>query len=213
MKENFARLTLVTNKGHLSVQEYLKFIELCVKAGVTAVQLREKLLLYEDLQYFGQLLKNLLDLNGIPLIINDNIDLCLQLDASGVHLGQTDGDPIKARSMLGPDKIIGLSVNNFPQIANSNNLPIDYIGVGAIFSTKNKPDIETIWGLEGLKKVSQLASHRIIVIGGIEESNALSAINSGANGIAGIGVFHDAADPYQTTQNLIKIINKAHYVK
>lgn len=213
MKENFQRLTLVTNKGHLSVQEYIKFIGLCVKAGVTAIQLREKLLPYKDLRYFGQLLKTFLDLNNIPLIINDNIDLCLQLDASGVHLGQKDGDPAKARYILGPDKIIGLSVNNFTQIENSNNLPIDYIGVGAIFYTKNKPDIETIWGVEGLKKASLLASHRIIVIGGIEENNALSVINAGASGIAGISVFHDAADPYQTTQSLIKIINKAHYAK
>jgi thiamine-phosphate pyrophosphorylase len=213
MKEDFWQLVLVTNKGHLPVKNYLELVELCVKAGITSVQLREKSLPNEDLLHFGKSLKNLLDSSNIPLIINDSIDLCRELDASGIHLGQSDGDPVKTRKILGPDKIIGLSVNTMAQVENSNSLPLDYIGLGAIFSTKNKPDIETIWGLDNLKKASLIASHPIVAIGGIDERNALSAISSGAKGLAAIGVFHDAADPSLTTQKLFKMMNEAYHAK
>ncbi|MBS0350724.1 MAG: thiamine phosphate synthase [Proteobacteria bacterium] len=210
MKNNFHRLTLITNKGELPTQAYLKFVELCVNAGVTCVQLREKLLSRKKLLYFGQSLKNLLDLNNIPLIINDHIDLCVQLNAAGVHLGQSDGDPIKARSILGSSKLIGLSVNTLQQVQSSNFLPLDYIGIGAIFPTKNKFDIETIWGVAGLKKALKIAAHPIIAIGGINENNIFSVINCGVQGVAAIGAFHDAADPYLATKKLITIINEVN---
>ncbi|AFJ42904.1 thiamine phosphate synthase [Francisella orientalis] len=210
MKENFWQLTLVTNKGNIPTAPYLECIEVCLKAGITCVQLREKSLPGEDLLDFGSSLKRLLDLYNVPLIVNDNVDLCIKLSAFGVHLGQSDTTIEKARSILGADKIIGLSVNTIEQIQNSRTLPIDYIGVGAIFPTNNKPDVETIWGLSGLRQASLIPSHPIIAIGGIDESNTFSVINSGANGIAAIGAFHQAADPFLTTKNLIKIINEAN---
>lgn len=209
MKERFHLLTLVTNKGNAPTEPYLQFIKACVKAGVTCVQLREKSLSHKELFQFGFSLKCLLDKSEIPLIINDDVDLCIKLDASGVHLGQSDTEIRKARSILGLNKIIGLSVNTIQQVQNSNKQPIDYIGVGAIFPTNNKPDIETIWGLDGLKKTSLIASHPIMTIGGIDENNALSVINGGASGIAAIGAFHNAKDPFLATQNLIKIIKEA----
>ena len=210
MKENFWQLTLVTNKGNTPTAPYLEFIEVCLKAGITCVQLREKSLLHEDLWDFGSSLKRLLDLYNVPLIVNDDIDLCIKLCAFGVHLGQSDTEVTKARSTLGPDKIIGLSVNTIEQIQNSLTLPIDYIGVGAIFPTHNKPDVGTIWGLSGLNQASLVSSHHIVAIGGIDESNAFSVINSGADGIAAIGAFHDSKDPFLTTKNLIKIIKEAN---
>src|SRR3989338_7366763 len=202
MKVGTHTLTLVTNKKDLPTQAYLELIEGCVKAGVSCVQLREKSLNYKELLSFGRSLKELLDSKNIPLIINDHLDLCLDLDASGVHLGQGDGDPVKARSMLGPDKIIGLTVNTMTQVENSNALPIDYIGLGAIFPTKNKPDIENIWGLEGLKKASLSAAHPIIAIGGIDHSNVLSVLNSGAEGVAAIAALHPPADPMLLAQQM-----------
>ena len=210
MKENFLQVTLVTNKGNTPRAHYLEFIELCLKAGVTCVQLREKSLLHEDLLDFGNSLKSLLDLYKVPLIVNDDIDLCIKLSAFGVHLGQADTEVTKARSALGQDKIIGLSVNTIQQIQKSLTLPIDYIGVGAIFPTHNKPDVETIWGLSGLRQASLLSSHPIVAIGGIDESNAFSVINSGANGIAAIGAFHNSKNPFLTIKNLIKIIKEVN---
>lgn len=208
MKENFWQLTLVTNKGSAPAAHYLEFIEVCLKAGITCVQLREKSLPGEDLLDFGSSLKRLLDLYNVPLIVNDDIDLCIKLRAFGVHLGQSDTEVTKARSVLGADRIIGLSVNTIEQIQNSLTLAVDYIGVGAIFPTNNKPDVETIWGLSGLGQASLVSSRPIVAIGGIDESNAFSVINSGADGIAAIGAFHQAADPFLTTKNLIKIIKE-----
>lgn len=202
------QLILVTHKGASSTSAYLERIARCIQGGVTSVQLREKSLSSEELLNFGRALKNLLDSNNIPLIVNDHIDLCLQLDAAGVHLGQSDGDPLEARAKLGPQKIIGLSVNTIAQIETANALSLDYIGVGAIFPTQNKSDIKTIWGLEGLKKASIMSSHPIVAIGGVTPSNALSVLQAGAKGIAAIGAFHDVVDPYLSTQHFINTINE-----
>ena len=210
MKENFLQLMLVTNKGNTPTVPYLEFIEACLKGGVTCVQLREKSLLHEDLLYFGSALKRLMDVYNVPLIVNDDIDLCIKLRACGVHLGQADTEITKARSVLGSDKIIGLSVNTMVHIQNSLTLPIDYIGVGAIFPTNNKPNIETMWGLDGLNHAFLVSSRPIVAISGIDESNAFSVINSGANGIAAIGAFHQAKDPFLTTKNLINIIKEGN---
>jgi thiamine-phosphate pyrophosphorylase len=208
MRENFLKLMLLTNKSNLPIDPYLKFVEKCIDGGVTCVQLREKSLSKDEIIHFGKLLKELLDSKNVPLIINDDIDLCLEIKASGVHLGQSDGCIKKARSAL-PDKIIGLSVNTKKQVQDSKLESIDYIGIGAIFETSTKPDIENIWGLEGLKEASLIASHPIVAIGGINEKNAKAIMNSGASGIAAISVFHNSQDCFLTTQNLIKIIDEA----
>jgi thiamine-phosphate pyrophosphorylase len=210
MKENFWLLTLVTNKGNTSTASYLEFIEVCLKAGITCVQLREKSLPNEELFHFGSLLKRILDLYNIPLIVNDDIDLCIKLRAFGIHLGQSDTAITQARSALGASKIIGSSINTIEQIQSSLTLAVDYIGVGAIFPTNNKPDVETIWGLSGLNQASLVSSLPIVAIGGIDESNAFSVINSGADGIAAIGAFHYSKDPFLTTNNLIKIIKEVN---
>jgi thiamine-phosphate pyrophosphorylase len=209
MKENFWRLTLVTNKNNISIATYLEFVEACLKAGITCVQLREKSLPQKELFYFGSKLKSLLDLYNVPLIVNDDIDLCIKLDAFGVHLGQSDTEITAARFALGADKIIGLSVNTIEQVQSSLSLAIDYIGVGAIFPTNNKPDVATIWGLHGLQQASLASPYPVVAIGGIDASNVFSVINSGADGIAAIGAFHNSRDPFLATKNLIKIINSS----
>ena len=204
------QLILVTNRGSHCFDNYLEFIEHCVKSGVTAIQLREKQLSYDELLLFGKTLKSILDPLHIPLIINDHVKLCLDLDGSGVHLGQSDLDVMKARSMLSSQKIIGLSVNSIEQLKQANTLPLDYVGIGAIFPTENKPNIETIWGLDKLKKAAAISKHPIVAIGGITEHNARDVIRSGSHGIAAIGAFHDTLDPYRTTQNLSHIIREVY---
>lgn len=206
-KNHYLKLHLLTHKQEASLEVYLEFVVKCIKSGVSLVQLREKQLSYEDLLYIGKALKSTLDSFSVPLIVNDDIQLCLELEASGVHLGQSDGDPLLARKILGPDKIIGLTVNTLEQLKKANELPIDYVGLGAIFPTRNKPNVETLWGLEGLKRASALCKHPIVSIGGIHESNALSVIKSGAQGIAGIGVFHDSPNIVATVHHLRRIID------
>ncbi|MGE3919998.1 MAG: thiamine phosphate synthase, partial [Gammaproteobacteria bacterium] len=102
MKHQPLKLTLVTNKLNQPVDDYLNFISRCADAGITAVQLREKHLTKNKLLSFASDLKKLHDTFQIPLIINDNLELCLTLNADGLHLGQNDGDITIARNLLGP---------------------------------------------------------------------------------------------------------------
>ena len=202
MNHAFLRLTLVTNQQTTPLNDYVQFIHLCAKAGITAVQLRDKTSSFQECLAFGHALKTILASFSIPLIINDNIDLAVALDADGVHLGQTDGCPIEARHRLGSQKIIGVSIDSMDNLFAANEQPIDYVGIGAIFPTDNKPNVSTIWGLEGLSHLSSLSKHPVIAIGGINESNAEGVMRSGADGIAVIGAIHDSHCPTETVRTL-----------
>ena len=169
--------------------QYLEFINFWLDQGIDCVQLREKNVKFDDLLKFGGKIKNLVDLYRIPLIINDSVELCLALEADGVHLGQTDGDITEARAKIGETKILGLSTNNLDQVKIANFLPIDYIGVGAIFASKNKLDLEKIWGIENLKIAVNTSQHPVIAIGGINFSNAKKILACGASGFAAIEAF------------------------
>ena len=197
------KLTLVTHKNNTPVHEYLEFITRCAQAGITAVQLREKHLPYDSLKTFGKQLKTLLDAFSIPLIVNDNVDLAIEIEADGVHLGQTDGSAMTARSRLGEEKLIGLSIDSLANLHEANQLPIDYVGVGSIFETQSKSNVATIWGINGLKELAMISKHPIIAIGGINEFNVMDVIQSGALGIAVIGAIHNAINPELIIQKLL----------
>jgi thiamine-phosphate pyrophosphorylase len=212
MQNSIARLCklmLVTNKKDLPLDAYLDFISICAKSGVTSIQLREKSLDFDDLFQFGRQLQSILAPLSIPLIVNDSVELAYALNADGVHLGQTDGCALDARRILGDGKIIGLSIDTLAQLDIANTLPINYVGVGTIFPTNNKTDTGTVWGCEGLKKAALASKHPIIAIGGIDETNAIHVIQTGASGIAAIGAFHNALDPAATTSRLRRITRRA----
>lgn len=203
----FYKLMLVTNRQQLPLADYLRFIHRCVTSGITAVQLREKQGSVAERLDFGQRLKAILSPLDIPLIINDDIELALKLDADGVHLGQSDGCPKHARALLGPNKIIGVSIDSIDNLIHANQLPLDYVGIGAIFPTNNKRNVTTLWGTKGLKTLSARSTHPVIGIGGINESNAAEVLLCGAEGIAVIGALHDATDPAQAVNQLRAIID------
>jgi thiamine-phosphate pyrophosphorylase len=206
MRDQFFKLMLVTDKKDKPLGEYLKFIIACVESGVTSVQLREKKISYKALLEFGKALQAILKPRSIPLIVNDSIKVACQLDADGVHLGQSDGSVLKARQKLGENKIIGVTVDAFEQINIVNILPVNYIGVSSVFPTKNKKNIRTIWGCGGLAKIVKLSNFPMIAIGGINEANISEVIEAGAHGIAAIGAFHDARNPSNVIKNLCKQI-------
>lgn len=208
MSKPYFKLILVTNKMKTRLDVYLNFISLCAQAGITSVQLREKQSAYADLLSFGKEMQDILKAFQIPLIVNDNPQLALELDAEGLHLGQNDGDIISARRLLGEDKIIGLTVNSIKELREANNLPIDYLGIGAIFPSTNKTDVAKIWGSEGLIQLRKLTNKKLIAIGGINETNAGLVMRSGADGIAAIAAFHESADPAYTTRQLLLTINR-----
>jgi len=199
----FYRLMLVTQKQDKPLAEYLKFIKNCAELGITAVQLREKQLPAPELFQMGQALQHLLTPFNIPLIINDNVALAQALDAQGVHLGQTDGNPQEARAQLGPHKIIGISIDSLDNLHCANNLPINYVGIGSIFKTKNKDNVTTIWGIEALRTHSLQSRHPVVAIGGIDSSNAADVLRTGAQGIAAIGALHESTDLHFTINQLL----------
>lgn len=207
-KCSYFKLVLVTNKGHAPLDPYLHFVATLAKSGITSVQLREKNLNLEELFEFGKELQSVLRRFSIPLIVNDHIALAYKLNAHGVHLGQTDISVLDARKKLGDDKIIGLSVNSLKELQIANTLPIDYVGIGAIFQTNSKTDVSRIWGLEGLEKIAPFSKHPIVAIGGINENNVEAVMKKDAKGIAAISCFHDAKNPEETTRNLRSIVDE-----
>lgn len=208
MRKTDLKLTLVTANLAFPSSQYLQLVKDCIEGGVTAVQLRQKTLKGLELFDFAKSLQHLCTEYAIPLIVNDNLALCLALNASGLHLGQTDGDVLEARRKLGNEKLLGLTVDSLEQLHQANSLPIDYVGIGAIFPTKNKPDVQTIWGLDNLREACAISKFPVIAIGGITEQNIEMVINAGAYGVAAIGAFHDAADPKTTTHILKQIVNR-----
>jgi thiamine-phosphate pyrophosphorylase len=202
MNREFYKLMLVTRKLDTPLKDYLHFIEQCAQAGITAVQLREKSLTYNELLNLGRHLQTTLAPFNIPLIINDHVDVAIELDACGVHLGQADGNPFRARERLGSNKWIGISINTPAELERTNQLPIDYVGIGAIYPTKHKNNITTLWGVDGLKQISPFSKHPIVAIGGIDESNAKAVMQAGAHGIAVIGAIHDSQTPDKTIHTL-----------
>ena len=178
-------------------------VEKAVSGGVTMVQLREKTADTHTFLERAFALKRLLQSTGVPLIINDRVDIALAVDADGVHLGQSDMPVTIARQLLGPDKIIGLSVENFEQIKEANRLDIQYIGISPIFATPTKTDTKTPFGLEGARQAVALSTHPTIGIGGINASNIAAVRATGLDGVAVVSAIICAPDPKKAAQELL----------
>ena len=125
---------------------------------------------------------------GAKLIINDRVDVAMVLGADGVHLGQDDLPPAEARKLLGPDKIIGFSTHSLEQALAAIEMPVDYIGVGPIFSTTTKAAPDPVVGTELLSAIRNAAAGvKIVAIGGIRADSLLSVLNAGADSAAMVG--------------------------
>lgn len=208
MNHSLCKLILVTHKGNTPLDTYLNFISQCAFSGITAVQLREKHLPFKEVLELGQELQIILKPLNIPLVVNDSVKLALALDADGLHLGQTDMDVLLARQYLGQDKMIGISINSSKQLLAANNMPVDYVGIGAIFPTRNKEDVEQVWGCQGLAGLSKYSKKSVVAIDGINLSNIHEVMRAGADGIAAIAAFHTSTKPSDTTKRLINIIRE-----
>lgn len=154
-----------------------------VEGGATVVQLRAPEWKKRKLTEAARLLAPELRRLGVPLIIDDHVDVALLCGADGVHVGQTDICPEDVRKLLGPKAIIGLSVGNVDEIP-AEDAPIDYIGCGPIFPTATKKDAGKALGTEGLSKVKSLTTYPIVAIGGIGATNTASVMATGIEGIA-----------------------------
>lgn len=147
---------------------------------------------------------------GVLFIVNDRCDLALAVEADGVHLGQTDLPYASARTIMGPDKLIGLSTHNEHQVREADRLKPDYIGFGPIFAPASKQDHDPVVGIAGLRQVRSLTSLPIFAIGGIRPEHVSAVMRTGANGIAVISAVLTAPDVTQAVRDLIARMNAAH---
>ncbi|MGV2987909.1 thiamine phosphate synthase [Vibrio sp. E150_011] len=212
MTHNPYRLYLVTDDEQ-DLDTLLNVVQQAVQGGVTMVQLREK---HHDVRAFiekAAAVKEILADSGVPLIINDRVDVALAVDADGVHLGQSDMPVHLARRLIGNDKLLGLSIENEQQLEQANTLPIDYIGLSAIFSTPTKTNIKKEWGLEGLQFALQQTTLPIVAIGGINTSNLATIAQTGVDGVALVSAISHAKSPQLAARELIDLFTQASPTK
>ena len=204
------KLYLVTDRelslGH-SLEEV---VSEAVAGGVTIVQLREKDASTGEFVELAMRLKTILKPYGIPLIINDRVDVALAVDAEGLHIGQSDMPYEIARKLLGPDKIIGLSVENMDDLLKANELDVDYVGISPVYGTPTKTDTAEPFGLDGLKEAVRLSMHPTVAIGGMNKSTAADVISTGCDGIAVVSAISSAENIREAASELKKIVEDNH---
>jgi len=202
---------LVTDTPLSGVRGVAETARLAAEGGATIVQLRDPDGSTRSLVDTAATLMAVLKPRGIPLIVNDRVDVALAAGADGVHLGQSDMPAGIARRLIGPDRILGLSVANRAELAASqDDMPhVDYIGVGPFRPTTTKPDAGAAIGAAGLTAMGELVSVPIVAIGGIDANNAGDAIRAGADGVAVVSAICAADDPVAATRELVDTVAEA----
>ncbi|MEZ9302663.1 thiamine phosphate synthase [Vibrio breoganii] len=185
------------------IETLCSVVKQAIAGGVTMVQIREK---HGDVRAFierARAVKSVMRGSGVPLIINDRVDVALAVDACGVHLGQSDMPVADARRLLGDNKLLGLSVESEEQLLEAQSFAVDYLGVSAIFATPTKTNTVKHWGVEGLTKAVELSKLPLVAIGGINDSNIKSVVDTGVDGIALVSAISAASDPAQASKDLL----------
>ena len=194
------RLYLVTDQQALRGRSLTDVVMHAVQGGVTCVQLREKAANTRDFVALARALNALLKPYGVPLVINDRIDVALACGVQGVHLGQSDMPVALARQLLPPDVFIGLSVESLDDVHRAAGQPVDYLGVSSVFATPTKTDTAQPWGLAGLRQVRGMTDLPLVAIGGIDLHNARDVLDAGAHGLAVVSALCSADDPRAAAQ-------------
>lgn len=194
-------LYAVTDRTWLNGKTLYEQVEKAIKGGVTFVQLREKEL--DDVAFLKEAfeIKKLCRQYNVPFIINDNVEIARKINADGVHVGQSDMKAGNVRTILGEDKILGVSAQTVEQALLAEKEGADYLGVGAVFPTGSKMDANDV-SYETLKEICSAVSIPVVAIGGIGAGNVLKLENSGISGIAVISAIFSAEDIEKATKNL-----------
>lgn len=204
--KDILKLYLVTDRSLSLGRSLEEVVSEAVEGGVTIVQLREKDTPTGEFIQLAHRLKAILKPYGVPLIINDRVDVAIAVDAEGVHIGQSDMPYQTARKMLGPDKIIGLSVESMEDVLKANQLDVDYIGISPVFATPTKTDTATPFGLDGLREAVRLSVHPTVAIGGMNKSTAADVMQTGCDGIAVVSAISSAQSPKAAAEELKSIV-------
>jgi thiamine-phosphate pyrophosphorylase len=200
---------LVTDQGLAGARSLYEIVAAAVRGGVSVVQLREKRMETRPFFETARELRDLLRGTGIPLIINDRLDIALAVDAGGVHLGQEDMPAREARRLLGPDKIIGLSVNAPEDVVDEAVGYANYLAVSPVFHTATKEDITAPWGLAGLARVRRMTELPLAAIGAINVENAADVVRAGAGCVAVVSAIVASGNPEEATRALVSLVEGA----
>lgn len=187
MNRETLRLYLVTNRYQDSLESFLEKVETACRSGVTIIQLREKTLTTNQYYQLAKQVKEITDAYQVPLIIDDRLDVCLAVDAAGLHIGDDELPVSVARQVLGPEKILGVTAKTVKRALEAEEGGADYLGTGAIFPTTTKENAP-ITLISTLKTICQRVAIPVVAIGGLTSENIDQLA---ATGIAGVAVVRD----------------------
>ena len=187
MNREALRLYLVTNRYQDSLENFLEKVETACRSGVTIIQLREKNLTTNQYYQLAKQVKEITDAYQVPLIIDDRLDVCLAVDAAGLHIGDDELPVSVARQVLGPEKILGVTAKTVKRALEAEEGGADYLGTGAIFPTTTKENAP-ITLISTLKTICQRVAIPVVAIGGLTSENIDQLIGTG---IAGVAVVRD----------------------
>ncbi len=193
---------LVTDAAQCAGRGVVATARLAVAGGARVVQLREKTLGTRAFVALAREVLAALEGSGALVLVNDRVDVALAAGAHGVHVGQGDMHPDDARRLLGPQAVIGLSVETPAQAEAARGLDVDYYGVSPVFATPTKTDTGPAWGLEGLARLRAATARPLVAIGGIGPANAASVLRAGADGLAVVSAICRASDPRRAAADL-----------
>lgn len=183
--------------------------ESAARHGATVVQLRAPG--WKKRQWIATALelKAVLDPLGVPLIINDHVDVAIAVDAAGVHVGQADIPPDVVRRLIGPDKLLGLSITAMAELAQAPSALVDYLGVGPVYATATKLDASPALGVERFAGIVDATTLPVVAIGGITADNCAALFAAGTRGVAVISAICGQAHPSEATRRIVRAIDAA----
>ena len=202
-------LYLVTDRGLARGRAMLDIVRAAVQGGVTCVQLREKSCATREFIEEALAVKEYLRSRGVPLIINDRVDVALAVGADGVHLGQKDMPLAAARAIVTDTMLIGISAESLADAVAAQQGGADYLGVSPIFATPTKTDAAAPLGLAGLQAIRRAVTIPLVGIGGLNRQNAAAVVRCGADGVAVVSAIVAAEDPEQAARELLQAIRSA----
>ena len=199
------RLILVTDRSLSRGRSSTEIALAAARGGATMVQLREKDSSTREFLQEARALKAALAPLGVPLAINDRLDIALAIDADGLHVGQSDMPVEEARRWLGPNKFIGLSITQAHQAMGDDAEASDYLGVGPIFAQRTKADGAAPLGVAGFKQIRGMTKKRLVAIGGLTPDNSAAVVAAGADGLAVVSAIVAADDPQAATRRFARL--------
>ena len=199
MNREALRLYLVTNRYQDSLESFLEKVETACRSGVTMIQLREKNLTTNQYYQLEKQVKEITDAYQVPLIIDDRLDVCLAVDAAGLHIGDDELPVSVARKVLGPEKILGVTAKTVKRALEAEEGGADYLGTGAIFPTTTKENAP-ITLISTLKTICQTVAIPVVAIGGLTSENIDQLIGTGIAGVAVVRDLMQAEDIEAKTQ-------------